>query len=243
MRKCNEHDVGKQDGATFEAIWLSALERLPAETEQALPEGLETRILAVVRTERARQKPRTRVIRWPAAFATVAAAALVVWLVVPGILQNKPNELGMRQAEPPHAMSTTEADNAEVAEGMLVGDEAAPASIEQAVEPESRAMVQPDMPAPYMAELDADALTLTLKSGGTLILQTELAEETSVESLPLDETMEAMAFQSTWWLTSLEDLEQIDWLDELTRSERRRFDAYLSDAFAAGDAVIVSIEE
>ena len=251
MRKKDEMNVQRQEDATFEAFWLSALDRLPAETERALPDGLETRILTAVHEERSRSKARSRSIRWPAALASVAAAALVVWLVVPGFLQHKSNDSAVRDGALTQMANLTEEEVTKADAGMMVEDEPLTAAVgqEAAVEPESRAMAMPEdamlqEAMPFVAETTSgETLMLTLKGGETIILQAEAGSDAYEKSSQADEAMYNSMEGATWSLTSMGDLEQIEWLDQLTRSDRRRFDAYLNDAFEAGETIVITVEK
>lgn len=93
-----------------EQLWLSAVERLHAEKDPEVSVALRARIKQAIDQER--HTVRRKIIRWPAIAASVAAAALVVWLVVPGLFTQTTRAPFGEMAAPQDAsvMQTTDSE-------------------------------------------------------------------------------------------------------------------------------------
>lgn len=167
-----------------EQLWLAAVERLQGEKDPEVSDALRARIREAIAKER--QPVRRKIIRWPAIAASVAAAALVVWLVVPGLFNQSRapmGELTPRQDTP--VIQTTDSrailpattpsvdptmEDALEAEPFAMPPDAAPEMVEAPVETKASGKtteaaispIQMDAPADVAsaeAEVDEEVLT------------------------------------------------------------------------------------
>lgn len=145
-----------------EMLWLSLVERLQREEAPSVSPEFRERVKRAITEERRAQTK--KIVRWPAIGGSIAAAALVAWLVIPGLFER--SSVAPRDMSPVNEITETfrartetmlrqapyEVDSSEALE---MAPEMAPEAIAPLEDPDSPSTeASPELPRPEEVVLD-----------------------------------------------------------------------------------------